>query len=140
MQGLHQMLKVRNIGCNFRMINNLLISLAGVEGDAFYFDNSKYPKSIVTATSAQACHPAEVEAMQRITACGALVNEINNCKRPHGLYADAITFTINPILAEYYDDIIKCEREIVVKNEFYSLTHLETIFSLVNYFLSKYSI
>lgn len=115
------------------MFNNALIALAGVEGDAFYFDNSGYPKSKLTATAAVNCHPAEVETLQRVTACGALVNEITKYKYPSGLYADSIKFTVIEVFEEYYDDVVQCEREIVPSTDFYSLTQLETIFSDVTF-------
>lgn len=117
------------------MFNNVLIALAGVEGDAFYFDTCGYPKSILTPSSAVKCHPAEVETLQRVTACGALVSEIIKYKYPSGLYTDAIKYTVTQILDEYYYDVVQCERDIVPSTEFYSLTELETIFSTVNLIL-----
>jgi hypothetical protein len=113
------------------MFNNVLIALAGVDGDSFYFDNCRYPKSILRATAAKDCHPAEVEALQRVTECGALVNVVNSFKYPSGLYTDALKFIITQVVEEYLDDVVHCEREIVPSTDFYSLTQLETVFSAV---------
>jgi hypothetical protein len=117
------------------MFKNVMISLAGVQGDAFYFDSCGYPKSKLTATAAKDCHPAEVEALERVTQSGALVNEITKFKYPSGLYSDALKFVITKVIDEYFDDVVQCEREIVPLTDFYSLTQLETIFPAVIHYI-----
>ena len=115
------------------MLNNVLVALSGIEGESFYFDNHGLPKSTLSVRYWEKCHPSEILALERVTTCGAFINEINRFKYPQGLYNDAIKFSIHDLLKDYYQDVVMCEMDITKSEEFYSLTHLETLFSKVLY-------
>src|SRR6476469_3872681 len=115
------------------MLHDLLLSLAGIPGSVFTFehpqrDNKKLPQALLSQDYQDACHPAEVQSLERLAQLGALLSAIRlELKTKRGVYWEAISATLEIKFKEYNQVILDCERVVLDGHLYTSLAHFEPL-------------
>ena len=118
------------------MLHELLLSLSGVPGDIFVFEQtSRLPKTVLSLEYSSVFHPSEVVALERIACLGALVEYIQKqiLNLPNGIYYQSLAFEIQKILKDYQNVVVECERRVLTTDRTMSLPFLESVFAPVRH-------